>query len=351
MTTSDPVDELQRFDPAIPVESATTPPASWYVDETFAEMERRAFREAWVPVARVDQVAAPGVCVTGTVAGEPWVIVRGDDGMLRGFSNVCRHHASGVVTEAQALACAPLEELVCPYHGWTYGLDGSLKRAPRSGGIKDFDASTMGLRPVSVTTCGQFVLMRVAGDAPLPNGLDALVSKLDEMGASGLRWKTRRTFIVACNWKVFVDNYLDGGYHVATLHKDLAAQLDLEGYATECHGDTVVQTCGDSVLYAWVWPNLMINRYGSVLDTNVVLPIAADRCAVVFDWWFADGVDTGAMDEILESSARVQEEDRLVCESVQRGLHSSAYDGGRYAPRLEHGMHAFHCKLYGALSG
>lgn len=349
MTATDPAKELRRFDPTIPVEGAVTPPASWYVDEAFADMERGAFRGAWVAVARADQVREAGVCVTGTVAGEPWVAVRGEDGVLRGFSNVCRHHAAGVVTEAQVFEGAPLKELVCPYHGWTYALDGSLKRAPRSGGMKDFDAASMGLGPIAVTTWRELLLMRIAGEAPLPDGLDHVASMLDAMAAPALRWATRRTFIVACNWKVFIDNYLDGGYHVATLHKDLASQLDLGGYATECRGDTVVQTCGDSVLYAWIWPNLMINRYGSVLDTNVVLPIAANRCAVVFDWWFDESVDTRAMDESLESSARVQEEDRLICESVQRGLRSSAYDAGRYAPSLEHGMHSFHCKLRGAL--
>ena len=349
MTATGPADELRRFDPAIPVERAATPPASWYVDPAFADMERRAFREAWVPVARVDQVATVGVCVTGTVAGEPWVVVRGEDGALRGFSNVCRHHAAGVVTEAQAAAREPLEELVCPYHGWTYALDGSLKRAPRTAGIRDFDVSATGLRSIAVTTCGELVLMRIAGDGPLPGGLAEVASSLDAMGAPDMRWAARRTFTVECNWKVFIDNYLDGGYHVPTLHNDLASQLDLEGYATACQGDTVVQTCGDTVLYAWVWPNLMINRYGAVLDTNVVLPLAPDRCAVVFDWWFDKDLDDAAIGESLESSAQVQREDRLICESVQRGLSSSAYDVGRYAPRLEHGMHAFHRRLHAAL--
>ncbi len=345
----DPVPELLRFNPEVPVEEASTPPASWYLGEEFAAMERRLFRESWVPVARADAVREHGVVVSGSVAGEPWLLVRGHDDVVRGFLNVCRHHGAELVSEACGDPCAPRRELSCPYHGWVYDLEGGLLRAPQVAGIRDFDPGEMGLRGVAVQTVGHLVFMRVAGAAPMPRGLDDVAARLERLDSDTMTWVARRTFQVDCNWKVFVDNYLDGGYHVPVLHKRLAGGLPLEAYQTTVDGDVVLQTCGDDVLYAWVWPNLMYNRYGRVLDTNIVLPLSVDRCAVVFDWWVAEDADEAEIETVLASSAGVQEEDRLICESVQRGLASSAYDTGRYAPRLEHGMHAFHQRLHRAL--
>src|SRR5688500_8445247 len=114
---------LARYDPGCPLEEATTLPAAYYVDPRVLELERlTTFSRNWQPVARADQLAAPGRYVTAEVAGEPVVVVRGADGVLRAFFNVCRHHAAAVMTSPEGSA----PHLRCPYHGWTYGLDGAL---------------------------------------------------------------------------------------------------------------------------------------------------------------------------------------------------------------------------------
>ena len=351
--------EIGRFDPRLPIERAWTPPASWYTHRSFLDHERGAvFRRSWLFACRADQVREPGSCVAVDVLGDAYLIVRGQGGELRGFHNVCRHHGARLVDDQ---ACHQL--LVCPYHGWTYELDGSLKSAPRSAGMEDFEREGFGLRPIHVETWGPLVFLHAGTpEARLADELAELNPLLDPAGCAALTWVFRRSYPMRCNWKVFVDNYLDGGYHIAHLHKGLASQLDLSTYRTDLYGRFNVQTCrahadpgaelgrdlaeriGEGAVYAWLYPNLMLNRYGPTLDSNLVVPTGPETCEVVFDYWF-DGSPEEAEAFVagsIEASDETQQEDVWISEQVQRGLASPAYDRGRYAPTVEHGMHHFH---------
>jgi choline monooxygenase len=176
----------------------------------------------------------------------------------------------------------------------------------------------------------------------------------------------RRTYRIACNWKVYVDNYLDGGYHVGYLHRGLAAQLDMDSYQTEVFerysiqsgagaggdggsGSDFSERIGDRVLYAWLYPNLMINRYGPMMDTNWVIPHGHDETEVIFDYYFTKETagDAEFVEKSLAASDIVQQEDVDICESVQKGLGSSSYDRGRYSAKREQGELHFHRLLAG----
>lgn len=356
---------LDRFDESLPIERARTPPAVWYVDPAFLELERSAvFRRTWQGIGSLERLAAPGSFVSGDLGGEPFVAVRGADGTLRAFFNVCRHHASEIVEGEGTLDC-----FVCPYHGWSYDLDGRLRRAPRLGGIRDFDRDAFGLVPMEIGGWGPLTFVRAAsGGESLAELLRPLEGRID---FSGLRFVARRSFELACNWKVFVDNYLDGGYHVAEVHAGLAAQLDLDGYRTEIDGRVSLQLCasgsggtsddrgfkerlGEGAVYAFVYPNFMLNRYGPILDTNWVLPLGPTRTLTVFDYYFDAALadcDPAFVERSLAASDQVQQEDIAICESVQRGLGSSAYDTGLYAPSVEQAAYHFHRLLAADLRG
>jgi len=350
-------DELARFDPAIPIESAWTPPASWYREPAILALERTAvFRDGWQAVGRTDQVKAPGDYFTGCILDLPYVVVRDDAGTLRAFHNVCRHHAAEVCSGE-----GRLDELSCPYHGWTYRLDGRLTRAPRLGRSDVFDRDRFSLKPAAVAAWGPLVFVCLGDDPPaLEPPLAELKRRLDAMGTGNLTFVARRSYDLRCNWKVYVDNYLDGGYHVAVLHQALAGQLDLDTYLTEIFDRVSIQSVrspetapgaaggdfaeriGAEALYAFVYPNLMLNRYGPILDTNCVVPLGPDGCRVVFDYYFLDANDADFIERSVAASHRVQEEDVSICESVQRGLGSPAYDRGIYAPKIEMAAHEFH---------
>jgi len=357
---------IDLYDAAAPIERASTIPAPWYTDARVLELElRTVFRRSWQYAARLDQLRAAGDYVACELpAGEPIVVVRGQDDRLRAFFNVCRHHAAAVVTDAQGSA----RQFRCPYHGWTYSLDGELKGTPDFSGVCDFDRSANGLVPIDGAAAATWVFVRPeissAGTThalPLQEVLGTdLLRQLDALGLERLRWMERRSYTLDCNWKVFVDNYLDGGYHVPHLHKGLDSVLDYSEYTIETGERHCLQSSpmvadgadertkavrqGGRALYYWLYPNFMVNCYGQAMDTNLVIPRGVDRTDVIFDFYFAD-VSEAARAGNLESiavSEQIQDEDVGICESVQRGLRSRAYGAGRLSVRREAGEHLFH---------
>lgn len=357
------LDIVSLYNPASPLEEAWTIPAPWYFDPRIAALERASvFSSTWQAVGRADEVRDPGQFFTVELAGEPLVVVRGDDGQLRAFYNVCRHHAAAVVAEPKGHA----KQFRCPYHGWTYGIDGALKGMVEFDGVCNFDRARNGLMPVRVDTWENFVFVNLDGRAaPLRDFLGVVPELVAPLELSKkLHFFDRRVYSLNCNWKVYVDNYLDGGYHVPHAHKGLSSVIEYTKYTIENFDRACLQSSplsSDSsseagvaatrqgrAFYLWLYPNFMINAYEGVMDTNLVLPLAVDRCAVIFDYYFAD-VSAAAEARHKESiavSEKVQDEDMAICDSVQRGLGSRAYLAGRLSVRREAGEHLFHRLLH-----
>ena len=349
---------LASYDDKTPLSEASTIPAPWYVDPRIAELESRSvFSRTWQLVGRVDQVEQPGQFVTSTVSGEPVVVVRGNDNVLRGFYNVCRHHAAAVVTEP----CGQASLLHCPYHGWNYGLDGSLKGMPEFDGVKDFDRQKNGLVQLRAEMWEKFVFVNLDPKAvSLKDFLGGLVKRVAPLGIGQLHYFDTRSYDIHCNWKVFIDNYLDGGYHVPHLHKGLSSVLDYKEYTIENEDRYCLQSSpmvasdedaatgatrkGDRAWYFWQYPNLMINCYEGYMDTNFVIPLDVDHCRVVFDFYFSDVSEARRPynEQSVAVGNRVQDEDLGICEAVQRGLKSRAYGAGRLSVRREAGEQLFH---------
>jgi choline monooxygenase len=266
--------------------------------------------------------------------------------------------------------CGQASILRCPYHGWNYGLDGSLKGVPEFAGVKNFDPGNNGLVPVKVETWENFVFVNLDPQAAaLGDFLGGLVQRAAPLGLGKLHFFDRKIYDIACNWKVFVDNYLDGGYHVPHLHKGLSSVLDYKEYTIEVEDRYCLQSSpmvasnedaatattrtGDRAWYFWQYPNLMINHYEGYMDTNLALPLDADHCRVIFDFYFSD-VSEARREHNRQSVAvgeRVQDEDLGICEAVQRGLKSRAYGAGRLSVRREAGEHLFHRLLAADLKG
>jgi choline monooxygenase len=358
---------IESYDPDAPLAEASTIPATWYTNERIFDLETQAvFGRSWQFAARVDQLQEPGDFVTTEIGGEPIVLVRGSDKVVRGFFNVCRHHAAAVMTEVAGRA----NQMRCPYHGWTYSLEGELKGTPDFSGVCNFDREQNGLAPIEISAWQNWVFARLhGGQRPTLNdflGTD-LINQLQSLGLENVHWLERRRYTLNCNWKVFVDNYLDGGYHVPHLHKGLDSVLDYSNYTIEngerfCLQSSPMVTAGAEsqtgevrtgkrALYYWLYPNFMINCYEGVMDTNLVRPLAVDRTEVIFDFYFAD-VSASARERnraSVDVGERIQQEDLDICESVQRGLQSRAYNAGRLSVRREAGEHLFHRLIHADL--
>jgi len=361
------VDEIiAGYDPNRHLATASTPPSSWYTDSSVFELEQpTVFSHTWQFIGRSEQVRDPGQYISCEIAGEPILVVRGNDAILRGFFNVCRHHAAAVITQSEGTA----QSLRCPYHGWTYDLQGALVLAPEFGGVADFNRFANSLVPIEIAVCKNWVFAKLdQGNPSLQDffGKD-LLDHFEALNLEQLNWLERRSYTLNCNWKVFVDNYLDGGYHVPHLHRALNSVLDYGNYTIETgerfclqssplvlhssEGDTGALRRGERALYYWIYPNLMINIYASVMDTNLVIPRGVERTEIIFDYYFAD-VSLGAKQQNLASiavSEQIQAEDVAICESVQRGLASRSYSAGRLSFRREAGEHLFHKLLYADL--
>ncbi|XP_026404184.1 choline monooxygenase, chloroplastic-like isoform X2 [Papaver somniferum] len=275
---------VKEFNPEIPIEKAITPPSSWYTDSSFLSLEfDRVFHRGWQAVGYTEQIKNPRDFFTGRLGSVQFVICRDTDGKIQAFHNVCRHHASLLASGSGQKSC-----FVCPYHGWTYGLDGALLKAARITGIQDFNVDEFGLKALQVATWGPFVLINLSENILQPQlianktvGSEWLGNCSEIFSANGvdssLSYVARREYTIECNGKVFCDNYLDGGYHVPYAHTGLASGLKLDAYTTTIFDKVSIQACesstyqqqgggddfdrlGSKAFYAFVYPNFMINR-------------------------------------------------------------------------------------------
>jgi choline monooxygenase len=323
---------------------ASTLPSDWYVDPAVLAAEQRAiFAKTWQLVGRAEQVAEPGGYFTAQIASEPLLIVRGSDGELRALSNVCRHRAGPV---AKGEGKRPV--LQCGYHGWTYALDGRLLTTPEFDGVECFARGDVALPRFRVEQWGDLIFANLdAGAPPLRDFLGDLASSLDNFRDYHLA--ARKEWFVDCNWKVYVDNYLEG-YHIPIVHPSLFRVLDYQRYRTETRRNYSIQHAplrqgDDRAEYFWLFPNLMLNVYPDNFSTNLIVPLGPTRTLTLFEWYFhnPDAPDVQKrVDEQIAFSDEIQLEDIAICEAVQRGLASSTYDRGRLSPQRENGVHHFH---------
>ncbi|MCU1353079.1 MAG: putative oxidoreductase [Acidimicrobiales bacterium] len=349
--------------------TAWTLPSRYYLDPALPALEaERVFGRSWQWAASLADLQRPGDHVPTEVAGEPVLLVRGEDGKLQALSNVCRHRAGPVARSA-----GHARSLTCGYHGWRYALDGALVSARDVGDLAGFDVADVRLPELAVDTWGGFAFVDVSGTAP-PLA-DVLAEIVPEARAAGLEPTSAPPTLVAqrtdefdCNWKVYVDNYLEG-YHVPFVHPRLHRILDTPRYRVELRerhsrqhapvrpgNDDVYGDTGDeAILYYWLFPNVMLNLYPGNIQVNVVTPLGAERTRTWFGW-FATGESVhtadaaGDLAAAVELAGEVQHEDVEICVAVQLGLRSTTYDRGRYAERHERGVHHFHRLLLDALA-
>lgn len=336
-----------------------TPPASFYTDPVRLQHEQRdVFARSWQIVGRVDQLKQPGDYFTTQLGEDPLLFVN-DGGTIRGFFNVCRHRAGPI-----AYGCGHAQRLVCRYHGWTYELSGQLLRTTEMEGAEDFDPSRIRLQPVAVHRFGPLLFAALDPTTPPFDEFYPGVSEhCTPLGLEKMGYVAMRDFPVNANWKVYVDNYLEG-YHIPLVHPALNREIDYRQYITELGPRHVLQYApirtntathyrGDGnaqAFYYWLFPNVMLNVYEGQLQTNVVIPVDANRAIVRFEWFSFEPLPDPKTNErwleLARFSEEIQAEDATICEAVQTNIRSRAYVPGPYSPKREAGVKLFHTLMH-----
>jgi len=349
-------DRLDFDAPHADVGRARTPPASFYTDGTLLAREfETALASSWQYVGHTGQLRAHGDYFTTRIGSEPLLFVR-DGEIIRGYFNLCRHRAGPL-----AQGCGHAARIVCRYHGWSYSLQGQLLRAPEMDGAQNFDAAGIRLLPVQVHVWGPLIFAALGREVPPFEQYHAgLAAECAPFHLDRMQHVLARDYPVASNWKVYVDNYLEG-YHVPLVHPSLNREIDYKSYVTELAPNRVLQHApvradtaslyrqhaGEpDASYYWIFPNIMLNLYEHQLQVNVVIPQSIDRSVVRFEWFALEAGPERAHDphfvELLKFTELVQAEDAAICEAVQANLRSRAYRSGPYSPVRETGVHWFH---------
>ena len=325
-----------------------TLPYSWYSDpELLRQEQERIFRSAWQYAGHLGELPEPGTFFTTRAGRTPVVVTRARDNEIRAFLNVCRHRGFPV-----AQGAGTRETIQCPYHAWTYGLDGSLRAAPRANEEEDFREDELGLVPAAIGTWGPFVFVNADANAePLADALGSMPAQVGELGLDVdelvhyVRWEAE----VDANWKIVCENFLEC-YHCQVAHPGFSAVIDVspESYALSTDGLLSSQRgpVRESVTiegelprsqFHFLWPNLTVNIFPGHPNVSIgpVIPVTAERTYRFLDYFFAPGVEQAWIDELMAFDAQVGSEDKALVEGVHRGMASGALEHGNLMSRSE----------------
>jgi Rieske 2Fe-2S family protein len=344
-------------------QGARTMPAEYYTSaEVFAEEGERIFARSWNCVARASALARPGDYVLRTVAGESLIILRDRSGTLRAFFNVCRHRGTRLCEAASGRFS---ETIQCPYHAWTYGIDGRLIGAPQMGDVEGFDKRDYPLHAAGIAEWEGFIFVNVAAEPePFDRWLAPMLGRLTRFGLGSLAVGHRATYEVRANWKLVFQNYSEC-LHCPTIHPQLVAVLPYQSGANDLTEGPFLggymeiaapnesatmsgRACGRLLhpalpadeqrraYYYSLMPNMLLSIHPDYANYYVVTPLAADRTLVESEWMFnAEGASDPGFDpdDAIRFWDVTNRQDWHIVEQSQFGISSRRYSPGPYSPR------------------
>ena len=345
---------------------ATTPPGYLYTDEGILRQELETFyNRSWLNVGREEQIPDAGDFFTRAIGDESVIVLRGTDGKVRAFYNVCRHRGTRLIEEAEG---KKLRSVVCPYHAWTYSTEGALVGAPHTDELADFRKEDYGLHPVRLESWGGFLWANLDTDAPtMRKELGRFLEKFDRFRLADLRLVSRKTYTVEANWKILVQNYQEC-YHCAPIHPELnriTPYLSGEVHDYFVDGEQRTPFSGGYMEFAkdyqsmtWtgytdrpalrgmteedlrriyyyvVFPNLFFSLHPDFLMIHRTWPLAPSRSTIECEFYFdAEAIARPDFDpkDAIELWDLINGQDWAVCERTQKGMRSRAWKGGRYS--------------------
>lgn len=347
-----PPEELKQK----PIEQAQTIPSDWYHSESIFRFEKEGlFSSYWQLACHEDQLSETGDFHQLEVAGNPLLLVRDGEGHINAFYNVCKHRGGPVAVKQGTTSV-----LQCQYHGWTYLLDGSLRGVPHFKKVDLFDKKDFGLEPVKLQNWEGLLFVSLDNKIQaVDTFLNGILETIAPIDLSKFTFVKKQSYITDCNWKVYVDNFLEG-YHIPIVHPELAKLLDYGAYETDTsewyslqhspfkNKNNLYNSSNGRAYYYFIFPNIMLNILPGRLQTNIIRPLSPGKTEVIFNYYYLNPDKPEVQKVIKEDIAyshNIQQEDMEICELVQKGLQSKAYDKGRFSVEREKGVYHFQSLL------
>jgi Rieske 2Fe-2S family protein len=340
---------------------ARTLPRPYYLSPiVFADEQQRISARLWNCVGRASSLTQPGDYLLREIAGESILVVRGADRRLRAFFNVCRHRGTRLCSDAAGRFEHAIQ---CPYHAWTYALDGRLVGAPHMQDVAGFEKNDFPLHEAAVAEWGGFVFANIAADAEaFDSWLRPLAERLQRFGLDTLHGRHRAVYEVQANWKLVFQNYSEC-LHCPVIHPGLAERIPyqsgandliegpfLGGYMELTAGNESVTRTGRlsapyisgtltaedqrRAYYYSILPNLLLSIHPDYVIFYLVTPVAPDRTRIESEWLFASGPNTvGDAAEAVAFWDEINRQDWDIIERSQQGIGSRRYVPGPYSPR------------------
>ncbi len=345
-------------------------PARFFIEDEIFEMEKeKVFGQYWVYAGHANSITDPGEFFTRNIGDRQLIIVRGHDGEIKAFDNVCAHRGSKMVEDTPMTDPSKTSRIRCPYHLWTYNLEGKLQSTPKSfeeaslnpdledEDVQEFDSETNGLNNVHVDTIGPLIFVNLAEDPmPLADQAGVMKERLESFPLEEYDHATRIVSEVECNWKVFASNYSECD-HCQANHQDWIegislneSELEVNDYHWVLHYTHEAEVEDEMRIhdkreaqFHYFWPNFTVNMYGTAdgYGTYIIDPIDTDRFQLIADYYFRDGELTEDEREFVRTSRQLQEEDFELVERQWDGLKTGALAQAQLGPN-EHTVHRFH---------
>src|SRR5262245_51091525 len=324
-----------------------------------ADEQEKIFSRQWVLVGHQSQIPKPGDYFTAEIAGDSLIIVRDKRDTIRGFYNVCRHRGSRLIENRSGQSAA----IQCPYHAWTYALDGRLIGAPHLDDVPGFNKTDYSLHPVNAALWEGFIFVNLADPPhPLEKWFAPLAGKFSRWNLSSLRSARRIEYEVRANWKLIFQNYSEC-YHCLGVHPELSrisphdsSENDLiEGpflggfmriasdKSLTMSGHACALPVGDFgdedfhfVFYYSIFPNMLLSLHPDYVMVHQLEPQSLERTLIFCNWFFNPEAFKRSdfnPDDAVEFWDMVNKQDWHVCELSQKGISSRAYESGPYSAR------------------
>ncbi len=325
-----------------------------YTDRAVFSQECVAiFRSNWQLIGPASRLSEAGDYVATEIAGAKIVAVRGKDGVLRAFRNVCRHRGARLFEEGEG-RCTMIR---CPYHNWVYDLDGSLRQVPWFGEDAGFEVGDWPLEAISVEVWRGLAFVAIDPAMPLENQLGATVPELADEPIEEYHAVAEHRMVFDANWKIYTDNFVEG-YHIPGIHPGFFQAIEFEHFEATAHDNLVRMTAPprEGLFYKgkwlWMWPNWTLSLFDGGMNTSRINPVSEGRTELIYHFYFADTSDAkrAHREDTIARNLAVVEEDFGICIETHNNYASGGYRSGPLSPRHEQGVAWFQNKVIDVLA-